>query len=102
VKRDGGFIGAAALADEPQRRLRCLTLADPVRWRSATSRCGSTARCSGASPAAATATRSSAYAYLPAEIEPGAAVEVDIFGQWVAGEVAVEPLFDPVGERIRA
>lgn len=28
-------------------------------------------------------------------------VEVDIFGQWVAGEIAREPLFDPKGERVR-
>jgi hypothetical protein len=26
---------------------------------------------------------------------------VDIFGAWVAGEVAREPLFDPKGERVR-
>ena len=31
----------------------------------------------------------------------GAAVEVDLFGEWVAGEVAREPLFDPRGERVR-
>jgi hypothetical protein len=29
-------------------------------------------------------------------------VEVDIFGEWVDGHVADEPLFDPEGERIRA
>jgi hypothetical protein len=28
-------------------------------------------------------------------------VEVEIFGEWVAGEVATEPLLDPEGERIR-
>ena len=39
--------------------------------------------------------RSIAYAYLPPEVSIGDAVEVDIFGQWVAGEVAAEPLFDP-------
>ena len=41
---------------------------------------------------------------LPAAVdaEPGTAVEVDIFGGWVAGEVAAEPLFDPGGERVRA
>ena len=43
-----------------------------------------------------------AYAYLPAEVELGAAVEVDIFGEWIAGEVAREPLYDPAGERVRA
>ena len=50
-----------------------------------------------------TVERSIAYAYLPPErAEPGTAVEVEIFGEWVAGEVAAEPLFDPKGERIRA
>jgi glycine cleavage system aminomethyltransferase T len=49
-----------------------------------------------------TVERSIAYAYLPAgEAEPGRAVEVEIFGEWVPGEVAAEPLWDPKGERIR-
>ena len=40
---------------------------------------------------------------LPAfrEAEPGTAVAVEIFGSWVEGEVAAEPLFDPKGERLR-
>ena len=42
--------------------------------------------------------RSIAYAYLPPEhAEPGTGVEVEIFGRWVEGEVAAEPLFDPEG-----
>jgi 4-methylaminobutanoate oxidase (formaldehyde-forming) len=46
--------------------------------------------------------RSVAYAYLPPEhAEPGTAVELDIFGEWVGGEVAEEPLFDPGNERVR-
>jgi len=46
--------------------------------------------------------RSIAYAYLPADrAEPGTPVEVEIFGEWVGGEVAPEPLFDPAGERLR-
>ena len=46
--------------------------------------------------------RSVAYAYLPAEhAEPGTGVELDIFGEWIGGEVAKEPLFDPRGERVR-
>jgi 4-methylaminobutanoate oxidase (formaldehyde-forming) len=49
-----------------------------------------------------TVERSIAYAYLPAEVPVGAAVEVDIFGEWIPGEVAKEPLFDPRGERVRA
>ena len=49
-----------------------------------------------------TVERSIAYAYLPAEHDVGTEVEVEIFGEWVAGVVAAEPLFDPPGERIRA
>ena len=50
-----------------------------------------------------TVERSIAYAYLPPEGgEPGTAVDVEIFGRWIEGEVAAEPLFDPEGERIRA
>ena len=43
-----------------------------------------------------------AYAYVPAEHEVGTEVAVEIFGEWVEGEIAAEPLFDPNGERIRA
>ena len=46
--------------------------------------------------------RSIAYAYLPPEhAEPGTAVDVEIFGTRVAGEVVREPLIDPEGERVR-
>ena len=33
---------------------------------------------------------------------PGTQVAVDIFGDWVEGEVRAEPLYDPKGERVRA
>ena len=47
--------------------------------------------------------RSIAYAYvLAASADPGRPVEVEIFGDWVPGQVAEEPLWDPAGERIRA
>jgi 4-methylaminobutanoate oxidase (formaldehyde-forming) len=47
--------------------------------------------------------RSIAYAYLPSQAaEPGTSLEVEIFGRWVPGVVAAEPLYDPKGERIRA
>jgi glycine cleavage system aminomethyltransferase T len=50
-----------------------------------------------------TVERSIAYAYLPPDsAEPGTEVAVEIFGRWIEGEVAAEPLFDPTGERIRA
>jgi 4-methylaminobutanoate oxidase (formaldehyde-forming) len=44
-----------------------------------------------------------AYAYVPADAaEVGTGVEVEVFGEWVAAEVAAEPLWDPRGERIRS
>jgi len=48
-----------------------------------------------------TVERSIAYAYRAASVEIGQGVEIDIFGSWIAGEVSVEPLFDPDGERLR-
>jgi 4-methylaminobutanoate oxidase (formaldehyde-forming) len=45
--------------------------------------------------------RSIAYAMVPIGTAPGTPVEVEISGAWVAGSVAVEPLFDPRAERIR-
>ena len=111
LDKDGGFIGRDALAEAKERRAageallpHCSTTR--ARSRSATSRCGSAARSPAGSRPAATATRvgrSIAYAYVPPEhAEPGTAVEVEIFGDWIEGEVAAEPLFDPKGERIRA
>ena len=47
--------------------------------------------------------RSIALAYLPvAHAEVGTAVDIEVFGEWVAAEVAGEPLYDPKGERIRS
>ena len=50
-----------------------------------------------------TVERSIAYAYLPAALAvPGTAVAIEIFGSWIEGEIAAEPLFDQAGERIRS
>ncbi len=112
VKPDkpGGFIGDDALravrsAGGPQQRLACITLEDPrsvalgnepvrvgdeIMGRVTTGGYGYTVE------------RSIAYAYVPAELAvAGTAVEIDIFGRWVAGEVAREPLHDPSGERVK-
>jgi len=49
-----------------------------------------------------TVERSIAYAHLPpAAAEPGTAVAVEIFGEWIPWEVVREPLYDPDGERVR-
>ena len=110
LDKEGGFIGREALVEAkeagPRTRLCCLVLADPrsvalgnepvriggeIAGRVTTGGYGYTVE------------RSIAYAYLPPEhAEAGTPVEVEIFGEWVAGEVATEPLFDPKGERIRA
>ncbi len=110
LDKEGGFIGRDALAaakeEGPRARLRCLTLSDPLSValgnepvRIGGEICGRVT--SGGY--GYTVGRSIAYAYLPPErAEPGTEVAVEIFGRWVDGEVASEPLFDPGGERIRA
>ncbi|MGZ4245087.1 MAG: GcvT family protein, partial [Solirubrobacteraceae bacterium] len=103
VREDRSFVGADALR-APERRLRCIVLEDarsvalgnePVRV--GDDICGRVT--TGGYGYAVQ--RSIAYAYLPVEHGVGTEVRVDIFGRWVAGEVAAEPLYDPRGERLR-
>ncbi len=109
VKLDkGGFIGREALlgAREPTRCLVCLVLDDPrsVALGSEPVRVGGeiVGRVTSGGYGY-TVDRSIAYAYLPASsVAAGTTVEVEIFGEWIPGVVADEPLFDPKGERIRA
>jgi 4-methylaminobutanoate oxidase (formaldehyde-forming) len=105
VRRDKTFLGSDALrAVEPARLLRCLVLADPrsVALGNEPVRVGGEV-CGRVTSGGYgyTVERSIAYAYLPASVGVGTGVEVDVFGEWVRGEVAPEPLFDPVGERVR-
>jgi glycine cleavage system aminomethyltransferase T/glycine/D-amino acid oxidase-like deaminating enzyme len=119
VKQEGGFMGAAALGlgsgetparagEEPivaPKRLRCLVLDDPRSVALGNEPVRVDGEILGRVTSGGygyTVARSIAYAYLPAEVELDTPVEVDIFGEWVAGTVAREPLFDPKGERIRA
>jgi len=110
VKLDKGeFIGREALEDasksEPEHRLSCLVLSDPR----SVALGSEPVRVEGETVGRVTSggygyslERSIAYAYLPsAAVRPGQAVEVEIFGDWVAGEVAEAPLWDPTGDRIR-
>jgi 4-methylaminobutanoate oxidase (formaldehyde-forming) len=106
LKDDGGFIGAAALdaSGAPRRRLRCLVLEDPRSVALGNEPVRIDGEVLGRVTSGGygyTVERSIAYAYLPAEVEVGTTVEVDIFGRWVAGVLAREPLFDPKGERVR-
>jgi glycine cleavage system aminomethyltransferase T/glycine/D-amino acid oxidase-like deaminating enzyme len=109
VKLDkGDFVGRDALAGapEPDRRLCCLVLDDPcaVALGSEPVRVGD--RIVGRVTSGGygyTVERSIAYAYLPAaDAAEGREVAIEIFGDWVPGAVAREPLYDPTGERIRA
>jgi glycine cleavage system aminomethyltransferase T/glycine/D-amino acid oxidase-like deaminating enzyme len=103
VRRDKQFIGSDALA-EPTRRLRCIVLSDPLSVALGNEPVRVDGEICGRVTSGGygyTVARSIAYAYLPASVAVGTAVEIDIFGTWVAGEVAPEPLYDPKGERVR-
>jgi 4-methylaminobutanoate oxidase (formaldehyde-forming) len=109
AEKPGGFLGRDALlaardAGGPSRRLRCLVLDDPR------------AVCLGNEPVSRDGRpvgritsggyghrveRSIAFAYLPADTEPGARVAVGMFGEPIGAEVVPEPLYDPSGERIK-
>ena len=109
IDKPGGFIGRDALlrareAGGPGRRLRCLVLDDPL------------SVCLGNEPVCVDGDavgrvtsggyghrvgRSIAYAYLPAAVEPGARVEVGVFGDWMGAGVVDEPLYDAGFQRVR-
>jgi 4-methylaminobutanoate oxidase (formaldehyde-forming) len=123
LEKPGGFEGSDALArgrqqglsgqqgssgqQGPSRRLRAILLDDP---RAVV--CGGEPVRIGQRVAGRVTSggygysieASIAYAYLAVEdAPPGTPVSIDLFGTWVAGTVAAsEPLFDPVGARVRA
>ena len=109
VKLDkGDFVGREALGRSRRARAAAAVprrSTTRARSRSAPSRCASDDDLVGRVTSGGygyTVERSIAYAYLPAEHGVGTEVAVEIFGEWVPGVVAEEPLFDPKGERIRA
>jgi 4-methylaminobutanoate oxidase (formaldehyde-forming) len=109
VKLDKGeFNGRAALLkkrDTPAgTRLVCLVLDDPrsVALGSEPVRVGG--EISGRVTSGGygySVGKSIAYAFVPARFEVGTAVEVEVFGAWVPGHIAAEPLYDPEGVRVR-
>ena len=107
VSDDKEFVGKEALAARaPAVKLCCLTLEDPrsVALGNEPVRVGE--QIAGRVTTGGygfTVEKSIAFAYLPPDqATPGTEVAVEIFGEWIAGEVARSPLFDPKGERIRA
>ncbi len=110
LDKDGGFVGRDALAEAkergPRKRLVAIVLSDPrsVALGNEPVRMGGEV-CGRVTTGGYgyTLERSIAYAYIPPDrSEPGTGAEVEIFGEWIQGEVAAEPLFDPKGERIKA
>ncbi len=110
VKLDkGDFIGRSALiarGKEPaDTRLACLVLEDPRAVALGSEPVRINDRIVGRVTSGGygyTVGSSIAYAFVPAATAVGEAVEVDIFGTWVPGRVAKEPLYDPTGSRIRS
>jgi glycine cleavage system aminomethyltransferase T/glycine/D-amino acid oxidase-like deaminating enzyme len=103
VRSDKTFLGSEALGD-PARLLRCLVLDDPRSVALGNEPVRVAGEVIGRVTSGGygyTVGRSIAYAYLPVSVDLGTRVEVDVFGEWVGGEVAVEPLYDPAGERVR-
>jgi glycine cleavage system aminomethyltransferase T/glycine/D-amino acid oxidase-like deaminating enzyme len=110
VKLDKGeFIGRSALLkkkESPEKtRLACLVLDDPrsVALGSEPVRiAGEVAGRVTSGGYGYTVQQSIAYAYVPAGAIIGTPVEVEIFGTWITGQIAQEPLYDPGGFRIRS
>jgi 4-methylaminobutanoate oxidase (formaldehyde-forming) len=109
VKLDKGeFVGRDAVAEagEPERKLCCLVLEDPHAVALGSEPVRVEDRIVGRVTSGGygyTVERSIAYAYLPAaDAGEGSAVAVEIFGEWIPGVAAREPLYDPAGEKIRA
>jgi 4-methylaminobutanoate oxidase (formaldehyde-forming) len=109
VKLDKGeFIGRDALLKarevQPTTRLACLVLDDAhsVALGSEPVRIGGdvSGRITSGGFGYAIG-KSIAYAYVPHSASTSTPVEVEIFGTWVPGRIADEPLFDPHGARVR-
>jgi heterotetrameric sarcosine oxidase gamma subunit len=109
LDKPGGFEGRDALitarARGLRRRLRAIVLDDPRRVALG----GEPVRVGDEVVGRVTSggfgytvDASIAYAYLPIAAEPGTTVALDMFGEWVSGTVAREPLYDPKSERVRS
>jgi 4-methylaminobutanoate oxidase (formaldehyde-forming) len=108
----GPFIGRDALVaardaepDGPARRLRTLLIGGPeyvAAYGGEAVRVGGEVvgrlRSVAYGP---TVERTIGYAYLPADVGEGAAIEVDIFDSRVEATVAPDVLVDPAGDRMR-
>ncbi len=108
--KKGNFIGRDALLKAKEqsltRKLTCLTLDRPGDIVMGREPIFSDGRVVGQVSSANTGYSISqhiVYAYLPPELtRPGQKLEIEYFSQQLPATVAVEPLFDPTSERLRA
>ena len=108
AKDKEGFVGCEALAacrDQPATRaLRCLTMDDGTSMVLGKEPVYVNGEAAGYVTSAAygySVRKPLAYAWLPASVTEGDAVEVEYFGGRIAATVTAEPLFDPGMERLR-
>ena len=108
AKDKEGFVGCDALAacrEQPATRaLRCLTMDDGTSVVLGKEPVYVNGEAAGYVTSAAygySVRKPLAYAWLPASVTEGDAVEVEYFGGRIAATVTAEPLFDPGMERLR-
>jgi glycine cleavage system aminomethyltransferase T/glycine/D-amino acid oxidase-like deaminating enzyme len=110
VKLDKGeFIGRSALLKKrespAETKLACLVLDDPRSVALGSEPVRIDGKVTGRVTSGGygyTVEKSIAYAYVPSSAAVGTPVEIEIFGTWVPGEIAKDPLYDPKGTRIRS
>src|SRR5437660_6254934 len=110
VKLDkGDFIGREALLEKrespAETKLACLVLDDPRSIALGSEPVRIDGRIAGRVTSGGygyTVGQSIAYAYIPAACPIDSKVEIDIFGTWIGGRVAKEPVYDPTGSRVRS
>ncbi len=105
VHRLGRALRAVRASSEVGTRLRCIVLEDPRSVALGNEPVRVDGEVVGRVTSGGygyTVERSIAYAYLPRVVEIGAAVEIDIFGQWVAGEVSRGAAVRPERTRMRS
>ncbi|WCB93162.1 Dimethylglycine oxidase [Baekduia alba] len=110
VRDDKDFLGAGALSERggvggPASRLVCLVLDDPRSVALGNEPVAVDGAVVGRVTSGGfgyTVGASIAYAYVPtAHAAPGTEVAVDVFGTWIGGRVAAEPLYDAASERVK-
>ncbi|KAI0811771.1 Dimethylglycine oxidase [Xylaria sp. FL0064] len=108
LKLDKSFVGKTALFGRSKktvtRRLRCLTVDDGRSVVLGKEPVFVDGRAQGYVTSAAfgfTIGKPIAYAWLPAAVNEGDAVEIEYFGQRIKATVTTEPLYDPQMSRLR-